>query len=81
LAQFALTSVVHSLKDKRTRYLLCRQAIPTGLGIFQTTLEIPAHPIYQVSVYVNKIGDSQQNRLQPHTLVEKVQIGKADLGH
>jgi hypothetical protein len=79
-SQFAVIPVFHSLKDKRAQYLLCRKATSPGLGILQTTLKIPAHLVYQVSVPVNEIGDGLQHRLQAYTLVEEFQIGKADLG-
>jgi hypothetical protein len=79
-SQFAVIPVFHSLEGKRAQYLLCREAAPPGLGIFQTTLKIPAYFVYQVSVLVNETGDSLQHRLQAHALVEKFQIGKTDLG-
>jgi hypothetical protein len=59
---------------------LCRETTPPGLGIFQATIKIPAHLVYQVSVLVNEIGDSLQHWLQADALIEKFQIGKAELG-
>jgi len=79
-SQFAVIPVFHSLQDKRAQYLLCRKATSPGLGILQTALKIAAYLVYQVSVLANEIGDGLQHRLQAHTLVEKFQIGKADLG-
>jgi hypothetical protein len=78
-SQFAVIPVLHSLEDKRAKYLWCREAIAPGFGIPQTTIKIPAHLIYQVSVLVNEFGDSLQDWLQAHTLAEKFQIGKAGL--
>jgi hypothetical protein len=80
LSQFAVIPVLHSLQYKRAQYLLCAEAIAPGLGMVQTTLQIPAHFIHQVAVLVYEIRDSLQHWLQAYTLVVKFQIGKADLG-
>jgi hypothetical protein len=80
-SQFSIIPVLYSLQDKRAQYLLCVQAIAPGLGMFQTTLQIPTHFVYQVAVLVNEIRDGLQYWFQAHTLIVKFQIGKADLGN
>jgi hypothetical protein len=78
-AQFAVIPVLDPHQGQGTDHLLSGQPIPSGLGILQATLKIPAHLVYQVTMFVNEIGNGPQRRLQAYTLGVKFNIGKTDL--
>jgi hypothetical protein len=80
LPQFAVMPVFYSLKHKRTQHLLGGEAAASGLRILEPTIQVLAHLIYQVSVFVNEIRNGLKHWLQAYALIEKFQIGKADLG-
>ena len=70
---------LHALQHKRAQYLLCVEPMAPGHRMFQTICQISAYFIYEVAVLVYEIGDSLQHWLHAYTLIEKFQIGKADL--
>jgi hypothetical protein len=79
-SQFTVIAVFDPHQGQRAQHLLRGQPVPSGLGILQATLKIPAYFLNQVSVLVNKVGDRLQHRLQAHALAEEFKIGKTDLG-
>src|SRR5207248_6067965 len=75
--QLAIVPVLDAHEDQRAKNLLRRQSTATAPWLLQTSYQIAPHPLDQLLLVVEEVGNSLQQRLQTHASSHQFKIGKA----
>src|SRR5260221_14781787 len=80
LLQFAIIPVLDAHENERAEHLRGSDAVASGAGVLQASLQILTHLLDEGEVLIEKCGDGSQAGVELDTLELQFKVGEAELG-
>ena len=80
LLQFAIIPVLDAHENQRAEHLRGSDAVASGAGVLQASLQILAHLLDEGKVLIEELGDGSQEGVELDALKLQFKVGEAELG-